>query len=61
MRKTDNKRFHRRIPQGQASQVGPMISLACFEHRHEDCPLDCKPMLPFPCGCSCHQKKPLTT
>jgi hypothetical protein len=61
MPKTHHQTFPRKIPQGYASQVGPMLSVACFQSRHQDCTGDCRPMLPFACGCTCHQTKPLTS
>jgi len=49
------------IPIARTIQIGAMVSTACFENRHQECTGDCRPMLPFPCGCSCHWNKPLTT
>lgn len=48
----------RQFPLGHASQIGPPLSLACFETRHRECPGNCKPLLPFSCGCECHQVTP---
>ena len=42
-------------------RIGPMVSLACIENRHEKCTGDCRPLLPFPCGCPCHKEKHLTS
>jgi hypothetical protein len=49
------------IPIARTIQIGPMVSTACLQNRHQECTANCTPLLPFPCGCTCHEKKPLTT
>ena len=48
------ERRRRPRPAGPRTAIGPMVSAACYQHRHQHCDTTCRPLLPFPCGCSCH-------